>query len=310
MKGVKRLVINGLVMIGLFSQVSSVWAFWEAGHMMVANIAYHHLNSKARFAVDNLLKQFYIENTSTHDYSFDIKHPIYTMMAVSVWPDDMKGTPNFSKMHGAWHYIEDAFSLDGTKTPSIKYAHSIVWAIKQLQADVGRIEANPYDRARSFAYLIHLVGDIHQPLHCGELYSIQFPNGDLGGNKYDIVYEEPNGTVLTNLHALWDSAIALLPNKGYPYDENTPIAIDSVSKAIMIDYPISELGDRVTRLDINAWEKESHELAITAHHTSYAGRPSAAYIYENTRIIEKQIALSGYRLAFLLNALLGDKNLK
>jgi hypothetical protein len=50
--------------------------------------------------------------------------------------------------------------------------------------------------------LIHYLGDLHQPLHAAEAFSIQFPNGDRGGNSWNISSGNPN---ITQLHALWDS---------------------------------------------------------------------------------------------------------
>lgn len=306
MKGFFRRSVSFVFAMLMVFHVSLSYAWWEAGHMLVANIAYHHLNAKAKEEVDKLLKQFYIENTSAHDYGFNEQNPVYTMMKVSVWPDDIKASPNFLNMVNAWHYISHPYSHDETKIPKIQYAHSVVWAINRLQKHLSQVEANTYDKSRSLSYLIHLVGDIHQPLHCAELYSSQFPQGDMGGNKYDILYQESDGVKLTNLHALWDSALALYPSMGFPYNEVRPDAIDAMGKRVMEDFPLADFGDKAFLLSPEAWEKESHEMAEHAHEISFGSVPSAKYIEEYTYQVERRIALAGYRLANLLNSIYGN----
>jgi hypothetical protein len=66
-------------------------------------------------------------------------------------------------------------------------------------------------------FLIHLVGDIHQPLHTVVLYTKQFPQGDMGGNKFYVLF--PNTTV-TTLHMAWDSGMFLFSiHSSYSYFE-------------------------------------------------------------------------------------------
>lgn len=52
-------------------------------------------------------------------------------------------------------------------------------------------------------FLVHFVGDLHQPLHAATMYSAEFPDGDLGGNYYKI--QVPGSSYTTNLHSFWDS---------------------------------------------------------------------------------------------------------
>ena len=178
---------------------------------------------------------------------------------------------------------------------------NVVWAITQHQKHISAAKANLNAKVRSLAYLVHFVGDIHQPLHCAELHAQQFPNGDRGGNLYKVRYKEPSGAVLNNLHALWDSGLNLFPSKSFPHDVNRPKDIAIISKLLMADYPKSYFKDKVNELDPKSWQAESHSLAKAAHRTPYNSEPSQAYIDENTQLAEQRIVLAGYRLANLLN---------
>lgn len=57
------------------------------------------------------------------------------------------------------------------------------WEINQAIATITNTRAAELDKARQLRFLIHMVGDIHQPLHAATLYSNEFPRGDLGGNR-------------------------------------------------------------------------------------------------------------------------------
>lgn len=287
----------------------SSYAWWEAGHMLVANIAYKNLSYQTKKEVNRLLKYMLIENTKVDDYRFNEMHPNFTAMALSLWPDNIKAQPNNNRLYNAWHYIEDAYSDDGSTVPNVNYHGSIVWAIKHLENQLEQTEANPYDKARSLAFLMHFVGDIHQPLHCTELHSKDFPKGDLGGNLYPIIYMERDGTVLTNLHSLFDSGLNLFTRMGYTHDVKDYESIAQISRQIMIDYPITDLFENTNELNPDVWHQESHTLGKLAHQTPINQEPNSTYIDAQSEQIERQIALAGYRLANVLN-LIYEKQLK
>jgi S1/P1 Nuclease len=296
--------LAGFIVILSFS-ISPSYAWWEAGHMLIANIAYKHLNKNAKAEVDHLLHFFDIENTKEHDYSYNEQKPNYTLMAIALWPDQIQAFPNYQKIGKSWHYIEVPFSTDNTTTPEKIPRDNIVWVIRELVKQLSLKQGNNYDRARALSYLVHFVADIHQPLHCGELFRRDLPHGDFGGNAYKISYQEPNGTLLTNLHSLWDSGLRLFPAKGFPYDVSKPQDIEELSKLIMNENPMSVFNHKYTSISPEQWKNESHQLAITAHEIEFGATPSDSYLDENSLIAEKQIALAGYRLAHTLNKILG-----
>lgn len=118
-----------------------------------------------------------------------------------------------------------------------------------------------------------------------------------------MLYQENNGDRLENLHALWDSGIDLYPQSGYPHNVSEPATIDNIAKQIIHDLPPSIFGHEVTEINPSIWEKESHHLGIEAHETAAGQVPDATYITSQSKIVERQLALAGYRLAYLLNQL-------
>ena len=300
MKGIKY--FSSLIMACILSSTSYAW--WEAGHMLVADIAYANLNSNAKKVVKDLLPYMDAESTARNSYSYNQTNPNYSLMAISHWPDDLHAFPNYLSTTRTWHYIEDAYSEDGTEIPSIIPRDNVVWAINQFRNHLGQKKANKYSRARALAYLVHFVGDIHQPMHCAELHSAILPNGDRGGNSYKIYYKEDNGDVIHNLHALWDSALRVYPKKNYPHDVNKPKDINALMKLISADYPRSYFKEELKILDPDQWHQESHAIAKIAHQTKFDSKPTESYISSNTELAEQRIVLAGYRLAEILNKIL------
>ncbi len=282
----------------------SSYAWWEAGHMLVADIAYSNLNSNAKKNINELLPMMKLEDTFLHQYPYDRKNPNYSFMAIAHWPDDIKSYPSFLGLYNTWHYIEHAYTDDGTYIPAQIPRDNVVWAISQFKNHVGLKKASSYSRARALAYLVHFVGDIHQPLHCTEYYSNNLPNGDRGGNSYTISFKEKNGAELKNLHALWDSALTLFPSKGFSHDGSAAKDIHTIAQLITQDYPQSYFGDKVQVLDPKKWEVESHALGKDAHQLPINSIPNEAYLSLNTQLAEQRIVLAGYRLANLLNQII------
>ena len=174
------------------------------GHQTVALIAEKHVTKEARQLVDKLLGENPIEpklkrgcGNTTPDFMVD----------ASTWPDDVRN----ERHNGPWHYIdiprgkhkgsiEEYCGADGCVTRAIEEQRSI---LKDKSAD-------PVKRAEAMRYLIHFVGDMHQPLHA-------INNGDNGGNCVPVKYlhHEPLLNLLhseredysPNLHQVWDTEI-------------------------------------------------------------------------------------------------------
>ena len=130
-----------------------------------------------------------------------------TFIESAVWADDIKNLGwNF---WDNWHYIDRPYNPQGIFTPLEQYETS-PWAINETLdvltnfTSIGNITI---EKSMMLRMMMHIIGDMHQPLHNAEFYSLDYINGDEGGNLINITY---NG-MPTELHAFWDSIAETLP---------------------------------------------------------------------------------------------------
>lgn len=283
----------------LFSMSANAWS--AAGHMIIANIAYQHLTPTVKAKVDSMLAYMNVEDTSEHKYVYTL--PSKTFMAVATWPDNIKEEDY--KVFSAWHFDAKYFSADGTPVPQCNNPENVVWAINDIQSEITSKYANPYDKSRALTFLIHFVGDVHQPMHNVSRVSKEHPYGDEGGNEYPISYTEANGAVIKDLHELWDTALNLYPQHGVPYNTENLQDIQKLADDIQKDYPESYFGNQVNDLNPKDWSDNSYTIARNFAYTVPQNTvPTAAYIAAGSTDAEKRIALGGYHLANLLNKML------
>lgn len=257
---------------------------WNAlGHMVIANIAYQQLKPEVKAKVNNLVNYF---NNEYPDIDSFVK--------LAPWPDAIRSQKIDTYTH--WHYIDNPLSVDGTEAPvTIIDTDNAVWALKNIQKVVANNAANNYERARFLAFLIHIVGDQHQPLHTVSYVSEKYPTGDRGGNSYTVYY--PTGK--TNLHAVWDKGVNLFTG------ESTQAAVTSLSNKITNQYPKTYFGDAVNNLDFDAWSQEGVVNAKSYVYTTPENKVlSNAYVTAGADFAAQEAALAGYRLGNLLNQLL------
>ncbi len=107
-------------------------------------------------------------------------------------------------------------------------------------------------------YLVHVLGDIHQPLHTSALFSQKFPKGDLGGNLFLIKFPTNN---ITNLHKLYDSGIDKIKNDiKRPLKSSDFDYLDEVSNQIMEEYKKDTMLKTI-RSNFTEWINESHDVS-------------------------------------------------
>ncbi len=261
---------------------------WNAlGHEVIANIAYDHLNPKARETVDQLVSQFSKE------------YPTFTTFnQLAIWPDKLREQKIESFTH--WHYIDFPFSEDGTELKNIADTDNIIWALPLIETPLANVKANPYERARFLAFLTHFIGDIHQPLHTTSRISAKYPNGDQGGNLFYLKYPA-NDPKTISLHTLWDQGMDLFT--GDTSDEN----INTLAQSITTHFPESYFGTKINDVDPNHWGQEGFTISTTlVYATPEKAVPNEYYLIDAHRMCEERVALAGYRLAKVLNDLLDN----
>ena len=165
------------------------WAWGVEGHRAVGNIAEHHLTDKARVQIAALLGT-------------------QTLTLVSTQPDEMLSLPEY-KPTSPWHYINTPLGLGHDQyiqaikaQPEANAYNILLQKIKEMKDPSKTRE----QRAEALIFVVHLVGDLHQPFHTGRAE-------DRGGNDIKLTYRGKD----TNQHSLWDSG--LLDYQGLDYTE-------------------------------------------------------------------------------------------
>jgi hypothetical protein len=146
-------------------------------------------------------------------------------------------------------------------------------------------------------YLVHVVGDIHQPLHTAAFFdNDKFKTGDLGGNLFKIKYNK-----IDNLHSLFDSGIGKLREINRPLtSEDSKYLLDTAEDVIK-EFPKDSLPE-LSKTTFEEWMKESYDVTVDFiyRYIGYEETPSDDYINKAYEIVKKRIALAGYRLAEVL----------
>jgi hypothetical protein len=190
--------------------------------------------------------------------------------------------------HAYWHFVDLPYSEDGTPGQPPDSPN----ALTQIKTFRDALSSNVDDNIRSYdlVWLLHLVGDIHQPLHTTSRFTKDFPKGDQGGNLETICRSLMCGA---KLHAFWDG---LLGDTGDPED-----AIASATTLPLPDATQAAIADPLT------WAHEGADLARIVVYTSAVGDGKGPFklddAYQATALqtARERAALAGARLAAMLN---------
>lgn len=298
---------------------------WDSlGHMLVAQIAWNQLTPKAREALTESIIRF---NTAKKgDWPDD--QASYDAVTAACWMDDIR---SFREKYdfGKWHYINLPFTHDGLPAPDGESEPNVVWGIQRC-ADIisGKAEDPAIDRDQALAMLIHLIGDVHQPLHTTNR------NNDAGGNRVTLKNVDKTKEELlfskgknVNLHAFWDSSyrrafrdgkVGVLYEAPF-YDENKPLSGHG-SAGAMIRREASAIEKKypkpiITTRNPAEWAQESHGEGYDFAYgklpgqspTGSVARVDEKYVTTARDIAQKRIAMAGYRIGAMLNDLLVQK---
>lgn len=288
MSKVARCVLLSLLL--LIPQVTA-FAWDDTGHMLVATVAYNRLNPTAKARVDALTKTIRFCGKT------------YDGVTVAVWMDDLKADSTHDDMR-VWHYTDypffDGVPVDPNMKPDAENAVArIKWATETLRKGTG---SDKHD-AELLAYLFHLIGDIHQPLHATTRITAKNPKGDAGGNAFKLA------GVPDNLHWYWDSAAGAFnfwsPTR--PLDARDRARLEDFARALTTETP-SDKNAAAQDLNPEKWAQESHTLAATfVYSLPENSTPSDEYNKRARTIARQRLALAGYRLAETLNGLFPEK---
>jgi len=178
---------------------SATLAWGCKGHQTVALLAEKHLTPEAKQFVEKLLAENPID-AKLNRYCGGASRDL--MADASTWADDVRG----ERKNGPWHYIDvPRGSERGPLEPYCGPHGCVTRAIREQLVILKDAKADGAKRAEALRYIIHFVGDLHQPLHTTT-------NADEGGNCVPVKYfrrsaRQHNRSYSPNLHSLWDTAI-------------------------------------------------------------------------------------------------------
>lgn len=163
----------------------------------------------------------------------------WPFVSAGEWADNVKGTG--WKSLNPIHFLNiPVFGKDYTDKPRNKHVnattayYACVDTIKHKDTKYTGI-----GKGLAIRMVIHLVGDIHQPLHTSTLFDSDFPKGDVGGNAFEIFYEKKKS--LKNLHSFWDDFAHQYGNIEVPLSELRQKRLISLVEDLLERYPRSEL---------------------------------------------------------------------
>src|SRR6185437_4137954 len=192
-------------------------AWGAGGHMMVAQIAFARLNPRAKAKAQALLA-LPINPAAISSQSPDFVNAAH-------WADDLRPFPEFDSFKEL-HFIDTPFSNDGTPLPETP-TPNIVTALEE-NVKILKTSTDKNAQAQALRFIIHFVGDIHQPLHCTTRVTAANPDGDRGGNLFKIKILKNGKLQNSNLHSYWDGGIGAFPPTG---DNFAPPPLRSVIRA-------------------------------------------------------------------------------
>jgi hypothetical protein len=264
---------------------ASVSAWGAHGHHVVARIAWALMTPAARDRASALL-----------DQRGQAGQGMDAFVAAAMWADEVRqdrpATYN-------WHFVnihvsEPKYDAARHCLPTER-GDCVVAAIARLRVEIADPTRSPALRAESLKFLIHFVGDLHQPLHT-------IDNKDRGGNDVRVEALRGEDGRATTLHGAWDTGLINLSGESESARAER-LLIHLASNPIAVD------------LDVVKWVEGNHIVAtqVVYRYPGFtpAGPPAtavtldAAYRIATAPVIDRQLQLAGARLAALLNSLLG-----
>lgn len=280
-----------------------VHAWNKASHMLTGVIAWRTLvarSPESAAAVAALLRQHPHYERGWRPFIERSGRPEGEMLLALAarWPDDVRGDSTFHR--SAWHYVNFPLVAAGDATPPpATISGDLLEVLPRTLATLRDPAAAPAQKAIALCWLLHLTGDLHQPLHAVTMVSPRWPGGDRGGNLFWVkpgVVDKP-----VNLHSFWDDVVL-------SDQEASPGPVDEAAKRLTTAFPLDALATDAAMLDATAWAKdESVPLARTAAYRDFAmpGGTSAddapivpsGYRAQARAAAERRVVLAGYRIA-------------
>lgn len=233
-------------------------AWGKTGHRVTAAIADAHLSGLARARIQQVIGVESLDEAST-------------------WPDEMRSNPDpfWQKTASPWHYV----TLGGFAYDEAPAQGDAVSALKRFAAVLRDPASSRTDKQLALRFIVHIVGDLHQPLHAGR-------PGDRGGNDVKVSWFGRQ----TNLHAVWDTALV----------DEEQLSFSEFAERLKRHTSPAEVVDNWVENPL-VWIAESAQIRDTI----YPDKPELSYdyVYRHSPTVKRRLKLAGIRLAAYLNRL-------
>ncbi len=239
--------------------------FWwgQIGHRVTGWIAQDLLSPQAQQEVERVLEG-------------------KSLAEVSTWMDEVRSDPSFNYM-GPWHYVTIP---TGQKYETADKAEGgdVLWALDKVVRELKKGGLSPEQETINLKVLVHLIGDLHQPLHVG--------NGtDRGGNDVRLEWFGER----SNLHRVWDSE--MINSKQLSFTELADFTDNGLDESVVEEWQSTHWYE---------WAIESQSLLDQAYDLPENGRLSYEYMFKNFDTVQLRLLQAGVRMAGIINDIYGN----
>lgn len=235
----------------------------QKGHDTVCAIAQNHLTDKSKAIANDLLEG-------------------RSLVYWANWLDNASNTPEYAYSK-TWHYKDVEMGKDYDEMPDAEKGDLVTALNAQIKKlnEYQEGKCNKEEATLALKMLIHLLGDMHQPMHMGRV-------SDLGGNRHPVQFFNNQ----TNLHSVWDSQVL---ESGHKWSHTE--WVEEIDRGLVDE-------SAIVSGSIDDWARETWKLSIEV----YLGSPidtklSYDYVAKWTPVIEQQLLKGGLRLAHVLNTI-------
>jgi hypothetical protein len=246
----------GVTAVLLFSTQAFAWG--EFAHRAIGEIAQRNLCAQAKQMATTLLAGEDIPNAAT-------------------WADDIRDQPQYKNTKD-WHFVQMPLGTRYQDSTPYK-GGDLVTAMTAQTARLSSSLSDTATKAEALRFILHFVGDSHQPLHAGE-------HGDYGGNDVDVTWFGYN----TNLHHVWDTE----------FFDKIGGSYSALADSLIAEHKDHPSFDQLTVVD---WVNESSAIAKTVYPNG--SQLGADYYNKFLPEVRQRVWLAGMRLAGVLNQALG-----
>lgn len=254
---IKVFSVLSIFLVGFSTPINEANRWGQIGHRAIGDVAEQHLSEKAATEVKRVLGD-------------------ESLAKVSTWMDEIRSDDSYDYLE-TWHYvtIPEGETYDSSEKEE---RGDIIKGIRTTVEELKSGNLSPEKEAEYLKILVHLVGDIHQPMHVGS-------KDDRGGNNVRLEWFWEN----SNLHRVWDSG--MINQKQLSFTE----------LADFVNHPTKKEIAQWQNSTVIDWANESQKLLPQAYDIPSDKKLSYVYSYKNWETVELRLLQAGVRLAGVLN---------